>query len=130
MSNPFQNILDQQKARFQSDVTKTYEWRINQLDRMERMLTDNADAFRDALYSDFRKPIFEQQAEIAVPLGVISTYRSNLRKWMSPEEVDIPKGLRKQGFQGQIHREPFGGGVRRKRIGLERPGSIPYQAAS
>ena len=33
MSNPYQSVLDAQRARFDSDVTKTLAWRIAQLDR-------------------------------------------------------------------------------------------------
>jgi aldehyde dehydrogenase (NAD+) len=44
MPNPFQPILDAQREHFLSDATKSYHWRIDQLDRMERMLTDNRDA--------------------------------------------------------------------------------------
>ena len=39
MTNPFRSILDAQRENFFSNATKS--WRIDQLDRMERMLTDN-----------------------------------------------------------------------------------------
>jgi len=39
--NKFQNIFDAQKALFASGVTRTYDWRVEQLDRMARMIGEN-----------------------------------------------------------------------------------------
>lgn len=108
MPNAFQAIFDTQKAHFYTDATKTYEWRIDQLDRMERMLLDHQDEFCAALYQDFGKPSFEQLFEITVPSGVIKYYRDNLRQLMAPQPVDIPKGLEATGNRGIILKEPYG----------------------
>lgn len=108
MDNRFQPAFDEQKARFFSDVTKSYEWRIEQLDRMERMLLDNQEAFCAALHEDFGKPPFEQQFEITVPAGVIKYYRENLKALMAPQEVEIPKGLEATGNRGIVYKEPYG----------------------
>jgi aldehyde dehydrogenase (NAD+) len=44
--NKFQPIFDEQKDYFNSDATKSYEWRIEQLDRMAKMLTRTMRSFR------------------------------------------------------------------------------------
>lgn len=106
--NNYQNIFDAQREFFFSDVTKTYEWRMDQLNRMEKFLTDNQEAFCAALHKDFGKPPFEQLFEITVPLGVIKYYKENLRKLMEPKQVEIPKGLEETGNKGIIYKEPFG----------------------
>jgi aldehyde dehydrogenase (NAD+) len=108
MTNPFQSKLDAQREHFLSDATKSYEWRIDQLDRMERMLTDNKDALCAALHEDFGKPPFEQLFEITVPMGVIRYYRENLKTLMAPEPVKIPHGLEATGNRGVIYKEPYG----------------------
>jgi len=108
MSNKFQSIFDLQKSHFHSDATKPYAWRIEQLDRMERMLLEHQDEFCAALYQDFRKPPFEQLFEITVPAGVIKYYRENLRELMAPQPVAIPKGLEQTGNRGIILKEPYG----------------------
>jgi hypothetical protein len=41
-----QDLFNKQKAYFASDATKTYEWRIDQLNRLIRMLKDNYKPFR------------------------------------------------------------------------------------
>jgi aldehyde dehydrogenase (NAD+) len=69
--NPYQDLLDTQQAFFASGGSKSAAWRLDQLDRMARLLQDNQAALCDALYQDFHKPPFEQQFEISVPLGVI-----------------------------------------------------------
>jgi aldehyde dehydrogenase (NAD+) len=67
--NRYQSTIDKQREFFLTDATKSYTWRMDQLDRMERMLRENQDAFCAALYQDFGKPSFEQLFEITVPLG-------------------------------------------------------------
>lgn len=106
--NKYQLLFDKQKEFFYTDVTKTYDWRIDQLNRLEKMLVENQDAFCEALKIDFNKPPFEQLFEITVPLGNIKYYKENLKKLMSPEQVAIPKGLEEGGNKGIIYKEPFG----------------------
>jgi aldehyde dehydrogenase (NAD+) len=108
VTNQFQSIFDVQKEHFRTDVTKSYEWRVDQLDRMERMLIDNKQAFCEALYNDFGKPPFEQLFEITVPCGVISYYRKNLKELMTPQPIAIPSGLEQAGNSGVIYKEPYG----------------------
>jgi aldehyde dehydrogenase (NAD+) len=108
MTNRFQSLFDVQREHFLSDATKSYEWRIDQLDRMERMLLDNEDALCAALYQDFGKPPFEQLFEITVPSGVINYYRKNLRELMAPQHVELPNGLETTGNRGVIYKEPYG----------------------
>jgi aldehyde dehydrogenase (NAD+) len=108
MTNRFQPLFDVQREHFLSDATKSYEWRIDQLDRMERLLLDNRDALCAALYQDFGKPPFEQLFEITVPCGVIKYYRENLQSLMMPQPTPIPSGLEATGNRGVIYKEPYG----------------------
>ncbi|MFW2273391.1 aldehyde dehydrogenase family protein [Burkholderia orbicola] len=108
MLNTFQSIFDAQQARFRSDATKGHAWRIDQLDRMERMLLDNQAALCAALHQDFGKPPFEQLFEISVPIGVIRYYRENLRELMAPQPVAITPALEAAGNRGVIYKEPYG----------------------
>ncbi|MCL8537973.1 aldehyde dehydrogenase family protein [Chryseobacterium gallinarum] len=106
--NKYKNIFDTQREFFFTDNTKTYEWRMEQLNRMEKFLTENQESFCRALAEDFGKPPFEQLFEITVPLGVIKYYKENLRKLMAPQPVEIPKGLEDTGNSGMIYKEPYG----------------------
>ena len=67
--NRFQKIFDAQKALFASGITRTYEWRVEQLDRMARMIRENEKRFQEAMAKDFKtasqEVIFETQASAA-----------------------------------------------------------------
>lgn len=106
--NKYQSMFERQKEFFYTDTSQTYEWRMNQLGRLERMLTENQEVFCQALKTDFNKPPFEQLFEITVPLGNIRYYKENLKQLMDPESVTIPKGLEETGNKGIIYKEPFG----------------------
>ncbi|REC77492.1 aldehyde dehydrogenase family protein [Chryseobacterium elymi] len=106
--NKYQSLFDTQKEFFYTDVSKTYEWRMDQLNRLEKMLIENQETFCQALKTDFNKPPFEQLFEITVPLGNIKYYKENLKQLMTPEPVAIPKGLEETGNRGVIYKEPFG----------------------
>jgi hypothetical protein len=54
-----QDLLDKQKTYFATDITKTYEWRIDQLDRPSCMLTGNNDRFSEASRRDFKTALPE-----------------------------------------------------------------------
>lgn len=107
-NNKYQSIFNEQKEFFFTDETRTYEWRIDQLNRLEKMLVENQEVFCQALKTDFNKPPFEQLFEITVPLGNIKYYKENLQKLMTPEQVAIPEGLEKTGNKGIVYKEPFG----------------------
>ncbi|HEY4890663.1 MAG TPA: hypothetical protein VII10_03115, partial [Reyranella sp.] len=52
--NPFQDIFNAQKALFSTGVTRTYEWRVDQLDRMARMIREHEERFQNAMAKDFK----------------------------------------------------------------------------
>lgn len=39
--NPFQDLFDRQKRHFATGVTRSRGWRIEQLDRMSRLVAEN-----------------------------------------------------------------------------------------
>src|SRR6201981_30995 len=60
-----QELFNKQKAYFASDATKSYEWRIDQLDRLTRMLKDNYKRFCDASSNDFKTAVQENVFEVS-----------------------------------------------------------------
>jgi len=52
--NSFQEIFNKQKAYFDSDATKSYEWRIDQLTRLENLCNENSKGLEAAMSSDFK----------------------------------------------------------------------------
>lgn len=106
--NSFQVIFDTQKDYFNSDVTKSYEWRIEQLDRMARMLKENDAALQEAVSKDFKTALEEKVFEVMALLATIQFTKMELREWMKPLSVAAPKALAASGHTAQVIREPYG----------------------
>jgi aldehyde dehydrogenase (NAD+) len=106
--NQFQSVLDNHKAYFNTNVTKSYQWRIEQLDRLARLLTENQQALRTAVCEDFKTASEESLFEVTAPLGVIAAAKSQLDNWMKPVEAVLPRFLRDSGHKGMIYCEPYG----------------------
>src|SRR5258708_29109648 len=106
--NPFQEIVNKQKAYFDSDATKSYEWRIDQLTRLENLLKENSQALEDAVSSDFKTASQEKVFEVQAPLGTAAFAKADLKDWMKPVDVVLPKALRESGHTAKVYREPYG----------------------
>src|SRR5260370_9950477 len=106
--NKFQNIFDAQKALFASGVTRTYDWRVKQLDRMARMIGENEERFQKAMAKDFKTASQEYIFETQASAGETEVQKSQLRGWMKPIEAPIPRFLAETGHKGMIYREPYG----------------------
>jgi aldehyde dehydrogenase (NAD+) len=106
--NPFQELYDKQKAYFDSDATKTYEWRIDQLTRLENLLNENSQALEDAISSDFKTASQEKVFEVQAPLETAAFAKADLKEWMKPVDVVVPKALRASGHTAKVIREPYG----------------------
>jgi len=56
--------LRQAEGIFDSDATKSYEWRIDQLTRLENLCKENAEVLEAAMSSDFKTASQEKVFEI------------------------------------------------------------------
>lgn len=100
-------IFDKQKSFFKSRKTKSIEFRIEQLKKLESLIEINTDKIIDALKSDFNKNVYESfTSEIFYSLKEIRTLRKNLKKWSKPVKVKTPL-VNKPG-KSYYKLEPFG----------------------
>src|SRR5882724_4564617 len=106
--NQFQKIFDKQKAYFDSDPTKSYEWRIDKLTRLENLCNENAEVLEAAMSSDFKTASQEKVFEIMAPVGTAAFAKLELKEWMKPVDVVVPKALRESGHTAKVYREPYG----------------------
>jgi aldehyde dehydrogenase (NAD+) len=106
--NLFQNIFDAQKALFASGITRTYDWRVEQLDRMARMIGENEERFQKAMANDFKTASQEYIFETQASAGETEVQKSQLKEWMKPVEAPVPRFLAKTGHKGMVYREPYG----------------------
>jgi aldehyde dehydrogenase (NAD+) len=103
-----EELFGKQKAYFGTDVTKTYEWRVNQLDRLVRMLRENYERFADASCKDFKTAAQENVFEVSASIATSEFTKSQLKEWMKPVEAPLPKFLAASGHKGMVYREPYG----------------------
>jgi aldehyde dehydrogenase (NAD+) len=70
--NQFQDVFDRQKRYFATGVTRSHAWRIEQLDRMARLVGENEAALQRAVGQDFKTASQEQVFETLAccPAGV------------------------------------------------------------
>ena len=66
-----EDLVRGQRSYFESNITKSYEWRVGQLDQLSRMLSESMDAFTEAVGKDFKTAISEKVFEVAGCLGTI-----------------------------------------------------------
>jgi len=104
----FREILERQRAYFITNATKSFEWRIEQLNRMERLLKENTEAFYEAMQKDFKTASSEYVFEVQAPLGTIEFTKSQLKEWMKPVSAAVPKALAASGHTATVIREPYG----------------------
>jgi aldehyde dehydrogenase (NAD+) len=106
--NSFQQVFDRQKRHFATGMTRNYAWRIEQLDRMSRLVGDNEAALQRAVGQDFKTASQEQIFETLACLGEVAFQKSQLKDWMSPTEAPVPRALAAMGHRGIIYHDPYG----------------------
>jgi aldehyde dehydrogenase (NAD+) len=74
-----EDLFNKQKAYFASDATKTYEWRIDQLNRLTRMLKENFERFADASRKDFKTASQENVFEVSATIATCESTKSQLK---------------------------------------------------
>jgi aldehyde dehydrogenase (NAD+) len=103
-----EDLFNRQKEYFATNTTKSLSWRLAQLDRLARLLSEHTNEFYDALSRDFKTALSEKIFEVAATLGTIEVTRSLLESWMQPIEAPVPKILGASGHKAIVYREPYG----------------------
>lgn len=118
-----ERLLELQRAAHRRDSWPSAKVRIDRIERLDTMVRERAEAFAEAIATDFgNRSRFETALmETAVLLSSIRHARKNVRWWMEPsyQEVDIAF------WPGSawIRREPLGV------IGIISPWNYPLQLA-
>jgi len=107
-ANTYEEMFNRQKAYFATNITKSYGWRVDQLERLARMLSEHTSEFHDALSRDFKTALSEKVFEVAAMLGTIEVTKGLLKSWMQPSEAPVPKFLAESGHKAVVYREPYG----------------------
>jgi aldehyde dehydrogenase (NAD+) len=104
----FQQMFERQKRYFATGATRSLAWRIEQLDRMARLVGENEPALQRAVAQDFKTASQEYIFETQACLSEVAFQKNRLRDWMAPTEAPVPRALAAAGHRGIIYRDPYG----------------------
>lgn len=99
--------FNSKRSFFDEGWTRSYEFRIEQLQKLKEAIKANEKAILQALYLDLHKPEYEAYtAEIGILYEEINVAMKHLKSWMKPEKIGTPLVL--QPSQSLIYKEPLG----------------------
>ncbi|KQO03097.1 MULTISPECIES: aldehyde dehydrogenase family protein [unclassified Arthrobacter] len=88
-------LLDGRRRYFDTGATRPATWRRGQLEALRRLLVDREEDFTAALEADLGKSRTEAfLSEIAVVRAELDFALKHLDRWMAPEKIPVPGGLR------------------------------------
>eukprot|EP01041_Mallomonas_annulata_P001321 gene1321-2543_t len=107
MSNEHAELVDGLRRTFMQGKPRSYEWRIGQLRKIKKMITECASKYAAALSEDLGKCNVEAYAiEINTIHADLDYAMANLKTWMQPVNVGTP-GLWAPCRTKVVH-EPYG----------------------
>ncbi|KAK9950232.1 hypothetical protein M0R45_005733 [Rubus argutus] len=100
-------VVKELRKSFNSGRTKSYEWRMLQLNNVARMLDEKEKDIIEALYKDLSKPELETYiAEISTLKSSCQEALEGLKHWMIPEKVKT--SISTYPSSAEIVSEPLG----------------------
>ena len=101
------SIVEKQKEFFKKDTTKSVEFRINILQKLEKVIRDNEKQILSALYEDLSKSEAEGYlTEIGIVYGEIHEALKKVKKWSKPKRVMGSLGT--FPAKSYVYSEPYG----------------------
>jgi aldehyde dehydrogenase (NAD+) len=102
-----ENLVNKQKTYFKTDVTKSYEFRLEQLNKLKQMIVNNQSKIEKALNSDLNKSSFEAYTtEVGFVILSLNEAIKKLSKWMKTKRAR--SGIIMMGSGSFIQPEPRG----------------------
>ncbi|XP_031259852.1 aldehyde dehydrogenase family 3 member H1-like isoform X2 [Pistacia vera] len=100
-------LMKELRTSFNSGKTKSYEWRISQLQSIAKMIEENEREIIQALFEDLSKPQFESfVSEISMTKGSCKLALKELKSWMKPEKAKT--SMTTYPSSAEIVSEPLG----------------------
>ncbi|MEY4840897.1 MAG: hypothetical protein RLZZ374_1805 [Cyanobacteriota bacterium] len=94
------------RQRVTQGDTLPLAWRLEQLDRLERLCAEGEDAVLAALAADLGKPPVEAFFELVAVRQEIRLTRAKLRRWLAPRSAAVPLSL--QPGRAETQAQPLG----------------------
>lgn len=103
----FKNIVEKQKEFFKTNTTKSVEYRISILQKLEKVIRANEKRILFALYEDLSKSEAEAyMTEIGIVYGEIREALKKVKKWSKPKRVRGSLGT--FPAKSYVYSEPYG----------------------
>src|SRR4029453_7286001 len=111
MSTPnFSALVARHRTYFRTGTTRSAEWREGQLTALRAMMTDHAEDFHAALWTDLRRNRTDADLTDVKFLPAEAGHAlTHLRQWMKPLSVNTPPALGPARVQVQF--DPLGVGL-------------------
>src|ERR1700678_4448795 len=108
MSTPdFSNLVARHRTYFRTGATRSAEWRESQLTALRSMMTERAEDFHAALWTDLRRNRTDADlTDVKFLAAEADHVLSHLRQWMKPLSVSTPPVL--GPAQVQVQFDPLG----------------------
>ena len=107
MLSNHQQIIDNQRAFFNTNKTKSIDFRIEQLNKLKTVIKQNESVLYEAIYKDFKKSEFETYStELLLLYNDIHIAIKNCREWSSKKRVS--GNLLNFPSSGYVIPEPLG----------------------
>ncbi len=89
--NEAQRVFKLQREAYAREPYPSYEERLGNLRKLDRILVDNSAAIAEAITADFGHRAFEETmaAEVFTSVDGIRDVMKRLKKWMAPQKRDI-----------------------------------------
>ena len=87
-------------------LSRPLAWRLEQLDRLSRLLSEHEGAVLEALAADLGKPPLEASFELVAIRQELALTRRQLRRWMAPQRAGVALAL--QPARAHLQAEPLG----------------------
>ncbi|TYH75736.1 hypothetical protein ES332_D04G040500v1 [Gossypium tomentosum] len=100
-------LVNELRKTFNSGKTKSYEWRISQLESISKMIDEKEKEIVEALRKDLSKPELEAfLSEILMARSSCKLALKELKQWMMPQKVET--SLATYPSSAEIVAEPLG----------------------
>lgn len=107
MQKNIETTVQKCKIFFDTNATKDYKFRLEQLKKLQNIFHQNENKILEALYSDLHKTFFEGYfSEVGIVNDELKFAIKNLKKWIKPKKVPTPIAHFKSS--SKIMYEPFG----------------------
>ncbi|HEY9802504.1 MAG TPA: aldehyde dehydrogenase [Leptolyngbyaceae cyanobacterium] len=99
-------IIEQQRNFFSIGQTKNVDFRLEQLKKLQQLITENEKPITQALKADLNKSEFEANLSELIVVQEINSAIKNVKRWAKPKKTNVP--LKLFSYSGKIYPEPLG----------------------